>query len=85
MTAPRRIAVILAGNVVGFSRAVAANEEATLARFKARAELIDPAVAENRGRLFKTTGDGFLVEFASAVIPHAADLMDGLRKAGVPE
>ena len=46
MTALRRIAVILAGDVVGFSRLVAANEEATLARLKAaRAELIDPAIA----------------------------------------
>ena len=83
MTALRRIAVILAGDVVGFSRLVAANEEATLARLKAaRAELIDPAIAEHRGRLFKTTGDGFLVEFASAVdaVRCAVAIQSGMHR-----
>ena len=64
----RRLAAILATDAVGFSRMMGADEEGTLARMKAlRAELIDPAVAEFRGRIFKTTGDGILAEFPSVV------------------
>ena len=83
MSAVRKMAVILAGDVVGFSRLVGAREEATLARYKAaRAELIDPAIAEHRGRLFKTTGDGFLAEFASAVdaLRCALAIQAGMRR-----
>jgi len=64
----RRLAAILAADVVGFSRMMGADEEGTLARLKAlRAELLDPAIARHRGRIFKTTGDGLLAEFASVV------------------
>jgi len=66
--ADRRLAAILAADVAGYSRLMGADEEGTLAALKAhRAALIDPAVAEHRGRIVKTTGDGALVEFASAV------------------
>ncbi len=64
----RKIAAILAADVVGYSRLVGADEEGTLARLDAlRAELIRPAIAKNRGRIFKTMGDGVLIEFASVV------------------
>lgn len=64
----RRLAAILAADVVGYSRLIGADEEGTLARLKAhRRELIDPKIAEHTGRVVKTTGDGILVEFASAV------------------
>jgi adenylate cyclase len=64
----RRLAAILAADVAGYSRLIGADEEGTLARLKAhRRELIDPKVAEYRGRVVKTTGDGLLVEFASVV------------------
>src|ERR1700726_3658235 len=64
----RPLAAILAADVVGYSRMMGADEEGTLAALKAiRRELIDPKVAEHQGRIVKTTGDGALVEFASAV------------------
>ena len=64
----RRLAAILAADMVGYSRHMEANERTTIARMKAhRAELIDPKIAEYRGRIVKTTGDGMLVEFGSAV------------------
>jgi adenylate cyclase len=64
----RRLAAILAADVAGYSRLTGADEEGTLARLRAlRHELIDPAIAGNRGRIVKTTGDGILIEFASAV------------------
>jgi len=64
----RKLAAILAADVVGYSRLMGADEEGTLARLKAlRAELIDPAIARHNGRIVKTTGDGLLVEFASVV------------------
>jgi class 3 adenylate cyclase len=68
-TAPaRRIAAILAADVAGYSRLIGIDEEGTLARLKAhRRELVDPEIDEHRGRIVKTTGDGLLVEFASAV------------------
>jgi len=54
--------------VVGYSRLVGADEDGTVARIRAlRSELIDPAIASNRGRIVKTTGDGILIEFASVV------------------
>ncbi|CAN5181177.1 adenylate/guanylate cyclase domain-containing protein [soil metagenome] len=62
----RRLAAILAADVVAYSRLMEADESGTLARLKThRLELIDPAIAKNRGRLIKTTGDGMLVEFQS--------------------
>jgi class 3 adenylate cyclase len=68
-TAPaRRIAAILAADVAGYSRLVGADEAGTLARLKThRRELVDPKIDEHRGRIVNTTGDGLLVEFASAV------------------
>ena len=64
----RRLAAILAADVVGYSRLMRANEEATLDRLKTlRAEVLDPRITAHHGRIFKTTGDGALVEFASAV------------------
>jgi adenylate cyclase len=68
MTATRRLAAVLAADVAGYSRLVGADEEGTLSRLKAlRAKVIDPKIAEHRGRIVKTTGDGLLVEFASVV------------------
>jgi len=64
----RRLAAILAADMVGYSRLMQADEEATIARLKAyRAEVIDPFVTEHQGRIVKTSGDGMLVEFASVV------------------
>ena len=64
----RRLAAILAADVVGYSRLMGADEEGTLAALKAcRRELLDPKIAEYQGRIVKTTGDGALVEFASVV------------------
>src|ERR1700733_12771459 len=64
----RRLAAILAADVAGYSRLMGADEEGTLARLKAlRKALTDPKIAEHRGRIVKTTGDGLLIEFASAV------------------
>jgi adenylate cyclase len=64
----RRLAAILAADVAGYSRLVGIDEEGTLAALKAhRRELIDTKIAEHRGRIVKTTGDGALVEFASCV------------------
>ncbi len=71
----RRLAAILAADVAGYSRLVEADEEGTLARLKSlRRDLIDPKIALHKGRTVKTTGDGMLVEFASAVkaVPIAA-------------
>ena len=62
----RRLAAILAADMVGYSRLMEADEAGTLARLKThRLELIDPAIAKNQGRIIKTTGDGMLVEFHS--------------------
>ncbi len=64
----RRLTAILAADVAGYSRLMGADEEGTLAALKAiRREVVDPKIAENRGRIVKTTGDGLLVEFASVV------------------
>jgi adenylate cyclase len=68
MAATRRLAAILAADVAGYSRLMGADEEGTLERLKAlRYELFDPKIAEHKGRIVKTTGDGLLVEFASVV------------------
>jgi len=68
MNATRRLAAILAADVAGYSRLIGADEAGTLGRLKAvRARVIDPAIAEHRGRIVKTTGDGILVEFGSVV------------------
>jgi len=68
MSQTRRLAAILAADVAGYSRLIGVDEGGTLERLKAlRCELLDPKIAEHRGRLVKTTGDGLLVEFASVV------------------
>ncbi|MBW8858042.1 MAG: adenylate/guanylate cyclase domain-containing protein, partial [Bradyrhizobium sp.] len=62
----RRLAAVLAADMVGYSRLMEVDETGTLARLKThRIELIDPAIAKNHGRIIKTTGDGMLVEFRS--------------------
>ncbi len=64
----RRLMAILAADVVGYSRLMCADEEGTLARLKThRHRLVDPKITEHRGRIVKTTGDGLLAEFPSAV------------------
>jgi adenylate cyclase len=64
----RKLAAILGADMAGYSRLMGADEDGTLERLKAlRRELIDPKIAEHRGRLVKTTGDGLLVEFGSVV------------------
>src|SRR5271156_5092561 len=68
MAETRKIAAILAADVVGFSRMASADEDGTLARLRAlRGDLIDPTVAAHNGRVFKRTGDGVLIEFRSVV------------------
>src|SRR5712691_7559710 len=68
MSAIRRLAAILAADVAGYSRLMGEDEEGTHERLKAlRRELLDPKIAEHRGRIVKNTGDGVLVEFASVV------------------
>jgi class 3 adenylate cyclase/pimeloyl-ACP methyl ester carboxylesterase len=64
----RRLAAVLAADVVGYSRLMGADEIGTLTSLKShRRQLVDPGIAEHRGRIVKTTGDGMLVEFASVV------------------
>ncbi len=64
----RRLTTILAADVAGYSRLAGADEEGTVSRLRAlRAELVDPVVAANGGRVIKTTGDGRLIEFGSVV------------------
>jgi adenylate cyclase len=83
MSPTRRLAAILAADVAGYSRLIEADEEGTLGRLKAlRGEVIDPKIAEQRGRIVKTTGDGLLVEFVSVVdaVRCAAELQAGLAE-----
>jgi TolB-like protein len=64
----RRLAAIVVADVVGYSRLIGADEAGTLARLAAlRREIVDQGIAQHAGRVFKETGDGFLVEFSSAV------------------
>jgi adenylate cyclase len=86
----RKLAAILAADVVGFSRLASADEERTLARLRAlRSDLIDPAIALHRGRVVKRTGDGILVEFRSVVdaVRCAIECLNGMieRNAGPAE
>ena len=89
MDAPRKLAAILAADVVGYSRLTGLDEEGTIKRLrKLRRELINPAVALHRGRVVKTTGDGILIEFPSVVdaVRCALDVQRGMdgRNADVP-
>jgi adenylate cyclase len=86
----RRLAAILAADVAGYSRLMGVDEEGTLAALKTlRRELIDPKIAEHRGRIVKTTGDGALVEFASAVdgVRCGVEIQRAMaeRNAAIPE
>src|SRR5215217_6348566 len=78
----RRLAAILAADVVGFSSMMERDEEGTAAQIrKLRAEVVTPALERHHGRLVKTTGDGFLAEFASPVeaVRSAIAIQDQLR------
>jgi adenylate cyclase len=82
----RRLAAILAADVAGYSRLMGADEEGTLSALLAcRREILDPKMAEHRGRVVKTTGDGFLVEFASVVDATlcALDVQRGVKERNI--
>jgi adenylate cyclase len=86
----RRLAAILAADVAGYSRLMGRDEAGTLARLRThRGELIDPKIAEHKGRIVKTTGDGILIEFPSVVeavaCAVAVQLGMGERNAGTPD
>ncbi len=88
--AQRRLAAILAADVVGYSRLMGRDEAGTLAALKARRnEVLAPTVAQHNGRVVKVMGDGVLVEFGSAVdaVQCAVELQKGFTEAnqGVPE
>ena len=89
MSETRKIAAILAADVVGYSRLTGADEDRTLARLRAlRSDLIDPTIAVHHGRVVKRTGDGALVEFRSVVdaVRCAIEVQNGMveRNAGLP-
>jgi class 3 adenylate cyclase/TolB-like protein len=86
----RRLAAILAADIVGYSRLMAADEAGTHARLKAlRQDLIEPKITEHHGRVVKLMGDGALVEFASVVdaVQCAVEIQQEMaeRNAGVPD
>src|SRR3954449_5871702 len=90
MSENRKLAAILAADVVGYSRLASADEDRTLARLRAlRSDLIDPTIAVHHGRVIKRTGDGALVEFRSVVdaVRCAVEVQNGMveRNAGVPQ
>ena len=79
----RRLAAVVAADMVGYSRLMEVDEAGTLARLKThRIELIDPAIAKNRGRIIKTTGDGMLLEFHSVVdaVTCAAEIQRSMAR-----
>ena len=89
MTEKRKLAAILAADVVGFSRLAGSDEERTLARLRAlRSDLFDPTIALHHGRVVKRTGDGVLIEFRSVVdaVRCAIEIQNGMveRNAGLP-
>ncbi len=86
--AQRRLAAILAADVVGYSRMMREDETGTLAQLKTlRKEVFDPRIAEHNGRIVKTTGDGVLVEFASVVdaVQCAVDIQKGMAERNADE
>jgi len=90
MSENRKLAAILAADVVGYSRLASADEDLTLARLRTlRSDLIDPTIAVHNGRVIKRTGDGALVEFRSVVdaVRCAVEVQNGMveRNAGVPQ
>ena len=89
MAENRKLAAILAADVVGYSRLASSDEDRTLARLRAlRSDLIDPTVAVHNGRIVKRTGDGALVEFRSVVdaVRCGIEVQNGMveRNAGLP-
>jgi adenylate cyclase len=89
MIETRKLAAILAADVVGYSRLASSDEDRTLARLRAlRSDLIDPTIAVHNGRVVKRTGDGILVEFRSVVdaVRCAIEIQNGMieRNAGLP-
>jgi TolB-like protein/class 3 adenylate cyclase len=89
MAETRKLAAILAADVVGYSKLAGADEERTLARLRAlRSDLMDPTIALHHGRIVKRTGDGVLIEFRSVVdaVRCAIELQNGMveRNAGLP-
>jgi adenylate cyclase len=83
----RRLAAILAADVVGYSALMERDEEATYAEFeRLKRELIEPSLSRHEGRLIKTTGDGVLAEFASplAAMRCAVEIQDHLASGGTP-
>src|SRR5450631_2767691 len=89
MSETRKLAAILAADVVGFSRLAGSDEDRTLARLRTlRSDLIDPAISVHHGRVVKRTGDGILVEFRSVVdaVRCAIEVQSGMieRNAGLP-
>ena len=90
MAEPRKLAAILAADVVGFSRLAGADEDRTLARLRAlRSDLIDPTVAVHHGRVVKRTGDGAIIEFRSVVdaVRCATEIQNAMveRNSGLPD
>src|SRR6266571_3313389 len=90
MSAPRKLAAILAADVAGYSRLTGLDEEGTLERLRdLRRELINPAVSLHRGRIVKTTGGGILIEFLSVVdaVRCAIEVQQGMveRNADMPQ
>ena len=89
MAEQRKLAAILAADVVGYSRLAGADEDRTLARLRAlRSDLVDPTIAVHGGRVVKRTGDGALVEFRSVVnaVRCAIEVQTAMveRNAGLP-
>jgi adenylate cyclase len=90
MPSVRRLTAILAADVAGYSRLMGADEEGTHERLKAHlGELVNPKIAEHRGRIVKNTGDGLLAEFASVIdaVRCAVEVQRGMidREPEVPE
>src|SRR5438045_4557470 len=86
----RQLVAIIAADIAGYSRLMGADEEGTLAKLKAyRRELIEPSITRHHGRIVKTTGDGFLIEFSSPVeaVRCAVELQQGMiaRNADVQD
>ena len=89
MAETRKLAAILAADVVGYSRLAGADEDRTLSRLRGlRSDLIDPTIAAHHGRVVKRTGDGRLIEFRSVVdaVRCAIEVQNGMveRNAGLP-
>src|SRR5262245_16339873 len=82
----RRLAAILAADMVGYSRLMEADETGPFARLRAhRLEVLDPAIAKSKGRIIKTAGDGMLVEFQSVAdaVDCAAEIQRRMARRNV--